>query len=97
MAAHRDRLLSAIEDLRSLIEGLTVVSVPATLEMSAGPDSKPSTFGGDNPAESSTTGVGSVGVVHRIEPLSPVVETGNSGDHEDTVAELRRPVEENRW
>ena len=94
MAAHRDRLLSAIEDLRSLIEGLTVVSVPATLEMSAGPDLKPSTFGGDNPAESSKSGVGPVGVVHRIEPLSPVVETRNSGDHGDTVAELRRPAEE---
>ena len=94
MAAHRDRLLSAIEDLRSLIEGLTVVSVPATLEMSAGPDLKPSTFGGDNPAESSKTGVDPVGVVHRIEPLSPVVETRNPGDHGDTVAELRRPAEE---
>ena len=94
MAAHRDRLLSAIEDLRSLIEGLAVVSLPATLEMPAGPDLKPSTFGGDNPAESSTTGAGRVGVVHRIEPLPPVVETGNSGDHGDTVAELRRPGEE---
>ena len=94
VAAHRDRLLSAIEDLRSLIEGLTVVSVPATLEMSEGPDLKPSTFGGDNPAELSKTGVDPVGVVHRIEPLSPVVETRNSGDHGDTVAELRRPGEE---
>ena len=96
MAAHRDRLLSAIEDLRSLIEGLTVVSVPATLEMSAGPgpDSKPSTSGGDNATELSKTGVDPVGVVHRIEPLSPVVEMGNSGDHGDTVAELRRPAEE---
>jgi len=94
IAAHRDRLLSAIEYLRSLIEGLTVVSVPETLEMSTGPDSKLSTFGGDNPAESSKTGVDPVGVVHRIEPLSPVVETGNSGDHGDTVAELRRSVEE---
>ena len=94
MAAHRDRLFSAIEDLRSLIEGLTVVSVPATLEMSAGPDLKPSAFGDDNPAESSTTGAGRVGVVHRIEPLPPVVETGNSGDHGDTVAELRRSAEE---
>ena len=94
MAAHRDRLLSAIEDLRSLIEGLTVVSVSATLEMSAGPDSKPSTFGSDSLAKSSTTGVSRVGVVHRIEPLSPVVETRDSGDHGDTVAELRRPAEE---
>jgi len=94
MAAHRDRLLSAIEDLRSLIEGLTVVSLPATLEMPAGRDSEPSTFGADDPAESSTSGVGSVGVVHHIEPLSPVVETGNSGDSGDTVAELPRPAEE---
>ena len=94
MAAHRDRLFSAMEDLRSLIEGLTVVSVPATLEMSAGSDSKPPTFGGDNSADLSITGVGPVSVVHRIEPLSPVVETGNSGDHGDIVAELRRPGEE---
>jgi len=94
IAAHRDRLFSAIEDLRNLIEGLTVVSVPTTLKMSAGPDSKPSTFGSDSLAKSSTTGVSRVGVVHRIEPLSPVVETGNSGDHGDTVAELRRPAEE---
>ena len=94
MAAHRDRLFSAMEDLRSLIEGLTVVSVPATLEMSAGSDSKPPTFGGDNSADLSITGVGPVSVVHRIEPLSPVVETGNSGDHGDIVAELRRLGEE---
>ena len=94
MAAHRDRLLSAIEDLRSLIGGLTVVSLPTTLEMPAGPDSKPSTFGGDDPGESSTTGVGPVGVVHRIEPLLPVVETGNSGDPGDTIAELPRLTEE---
>ena len=94
IAAHRDRLFSAIEDLRNLIEGLTVVSVPTTLKMSAGPDSKPSTFGSDSLAKSSTTGVSRVGVVHRIEPLSPVVETGNSGDQGDTVAELLRPAEE---
>ena len=94
MAAHRDRLLSAIEDLRSLIGGLTVVSLPTTLEMPAGPDSKPSTFGGDDPGESSTTGVGPVGVVHHIEPLLPVVETGNSGDPGDTIAELPRLTEE---
>ena len=94
IAAHRDRLFSAIEDLRNLIEGLTVVSVPTTLKMSAGPDSKPSTFGSDSLAKSSTPGVSRVGVVHRIEPLSPVVETGNSGDHGDIVAELRRPGEE---
>ena len=62
--------------------------------MSADPDSKTSTFGGDNPAELSKTGEGPVGVVHRIEPLLPIVETGNSGDHKDTVAELRRPAEE---
>ena len=93
IAAHRDRLFSAIEDLKSLIEGLTMVSVSATLEMSAGPDSKPSTFGSDSLAKSSTTGVSRVGVVHRIEPLSPVVETGNSGDHGDTVAGLLRPAE----
>jgi len=93
MAAHRDRLLSAIEDLRSLIGGLTVVSLPTTLEMPAGPDSKPSTFGGDDPGESSTTGVGPVGVVHHIEPLLPVVETGNSGDPGDTIAELSRLTE----
>ena len=94
IAAHRDRLFSAIEDLRNLIEGLTVVSVPTTFKMSAGPDSKPSTFGSDSLAKSSTTGVSRVGVVHRIEPLSPVVETGNSGDQGDTVAELLRPAEE---
>ena len=94
IAAHRDRLFSAIEDLRNLIEGLTVVSVPTTLKMSAGPDSTPSTFGSDSLAKSSTTGVSRVGVVHRIEPLSPVVETGNSGDQGDTVAELLRPAEE---
>ena len=94
MAAHRDRLFSAIEDLRSLIGGLTVVSLPTTLEMPAGPDSKPSTFGGDDPGESSTTGVGPVGVVHHIEPLLPVVETGNSGDPGDTIAELPRLTEE---
>ena len=94
MAAHRDRLLSAIKDLRSLIEGLSVVSLPATLEMPAGPDLKSSTFGDDDPAESSTTGVGPVGVVHRIEPLVPVVEVGNSGDSGDTVAELPRPAKE---
>ena len=94
MAAHRDRLLSAIEDLRSLIGGLTVVSLPTTLEMPAGPDSKPSTFAGDDPGESSTTRVGPVGVVHHIEPLLPVVETGNSGDPGDTIAELPRLTEE---
>ena len=94
IAAHRDRLFSAIEDLRNLIEGLTVVSVPTTLKMSAGPDSTPSTFGSDSLAKSSTTGVSRVGVVHRIEPLSPVVETGTSGDQGDTVAELLRPAEE---
>ena len=94
IAAHRDRLFSAIEDLRNLIEGLTVVSVPTTLKMSAGPDSTPSTFGSDSLAKSSTTGVSRVGVVHRIEPLSPGVETGNSGDHGDTVEELLRPAEE---
>ena len=94
IAAHRDRLFSAIEDLRNLIEGLTVASVPASLKMPAGPDSKPSTFGSDSLAKSSKTGVSRVGVVHRIEPLSPVVETRNSGDHGDTVAELRRPAEE---
>ena len=94
IAAHRDRLFSAIEDLRNLIEGLTVVSVPTTLKMSAGPDSKPSTFGSDSLAKSSTTGASRVGVVHRIEPLSPVVETGNSEDQGDTVAELLRPAEE---
>ena len=71
-----------------------MVSVPATLGMSAGPDSKPPTIRGDNPAETSKTGVDPVGVVHRIEPLSPVVEMGNSGDHGDTVAELRRLGEE---
>ena len=94
MAAHRDRLLSAIEDLRRLIEGLTVVSLPATFKMPVGSDSEPSTFGADNPAESSTIGVGPVGVVHHIEPLVPVVETGNSGGSGDTVAELPRPAEE---
>ncbi len=94
MAAHRDRLLSALDDLRGLIEGLTEVSLPATLEVSTGLDSKSSTFGGDDPAGLSTTGMGSVGVVHHIEPLLPVAETGNSGDHGDTVAELRRSVEE---
>ena len=94
MAAHRDRLLSAIKDLRSLIEGLTVVPLSATLEIPVGLDLKPSTFGDDDPAESSTTGVGSVGVVHHIEPLVPVVEMGNSGDSGDTVSELPRLVEE---
>ncbi len=94
MAAHRDRLLSAIEDLRSLIEGLAVVSLPATLEMPAGPDQKSSTFCDDDPTELSTTGVGPVGVVHHIEPLVPVVETGDFEDRGDTVAELPRPVEE---
>ena len=94
MAAHRDRLLSATEDLRSLIEGLTVASLPATLEIPADPDLKPSTFGDEDPAEPSTTGVGPVGIVHHIEPLVPVVEAGNSGDHGDTVEVLLRPAEE---
>ena len=94
MAAHRDRLLRATEDLRSLIEGLTVVSVPASLEMLADPDLKPSVFGGDHPAESLNTGVDPVGAVHHIGPLSPVVETVDSGDDGDIVAGLRRPAEE---
>lgn len=93
MAAHRDRLLSAIEDLRSLIDGLTVVSVATPLEMSVSPDSKSSTSGGVDSAESSTTGAGLVGPVHPIDPLLSTVETGDFGDHGDTVAELRRSTE----
>jgi len=89
MAAHRDRLLSAIADLRRLIEELTVVSVPATLEIPADVDSKSSTFGGDDRAKSSIAGVDGVGIAHRLEPLSSAGETGNFGDHGDTVADLR--------
>jgi len=90
MAAHRDRILSAIEDLRDLTESLSVVSQPATLEAPV-----------EQQAESSRFMDGSLGglpgveadperVLHRIDVLAPVAETEISADPGGRVAELRR-------
>lgn len=92
VAAHRDRVMSALDDLRTLTEGLSILpGAPNTDRLVRAKLGSPREGVEDSVALPTTEG-DPTGVVRRIDIPSPSTQTEGSEDSVERVSDLSRPV-----